>query len=162
MESKKVKPENTGLRVTGLVFAPLGALLFTLGLLLGWAIEPILLICLGSVGALFLILGVVFLEISGRKTRLQQQAVNEGRYVWGRVQGFQQDCSVYVNGRCPVRVLVEVMGSDGITHVYRSNANWKLSPMEGMIGRQVKVYGPELQHPYVDVSPLEQNLINHF
>ena len=162
METIKVKPEKSGVRTIGLIFTPLGSVLALLGLVLGFAVEPMLLVCFGCLGGLFLLIGIGCLIFSGLKTRKQQQAVDQGNYVWGTVQSFQQDMSVMVNGRCPYRVLVEVMGSDGVRNVYRSNANWKLSPLESFIGRQVKVYGPELQVPYVDLSSLEKNLVNHF
>ena len=143
METIKVKPEKSGVRTIGLIFTPLGSVFALLGLVLGFAVEPMLL-CFGSFGMFFLLIGIGCLIFSGLKARKQQQAVDQGDFVWGTVQSFQQDTSVNVNGRCPYRVLVEVMGSDGVRNVYRSNANWKLSPLESFIGRQVKVYGPEL------------------
>ena len=162
METLKVKPENSGARVVGLIFVPLGALMALLGMVLGLLADPIMMLPFGGVGVLFLLMGILFLAISGRKVRKQQQAVDRGDFIWGTVQAFQADTSVYVNGRSPIRALAEVRGSDGQVHVYRSNANWKVQPLEDLIGTQVKIYGPDLPVPYVDVSSLEKNVVRHF
>ena len=85
METIKVKPEKSGVRTIGLIFTPLGSVLALLGLVLGFAVEPMLLVCFGCLGGLFLLIGIGCLIFSGLKTRKQQQAVDRGDFVWGRV-----------------------------------------------------------------------------
>ena len=162
MEPIKVRRETTAALVLGIVFTFLGLFLLLLGQLLGRVTDPVAMIAVSAMGTGMLALGIVFLLFSSSRVRQQQKAVDAGRFVWGQIQGFERDNSIYVNGRSPIRVLVSVPGSGGISHVYRSNASWKVPPMDELIGTQLKIYGPDLKHPYVDLSPLEQQIVQHF
>ncbi len=154
----------SALDIIGMVFAAIG-LVF---LIVGTALtaygsshpenvdgDPIVfLLVFGGIGALFLVLGVVFLLLMLRRRALHQQLFAEGHYVMAQVTSVLPNYNVRVNGRTPF--VAECSYTDpetGVCHLFQSR-NIFFDPTSFLMDAQVPVYHKpgDFRHYYVDVD----------
>ena len=114
--------------ILGLIFAPMGFLFLTLGILLWYfraGEDPedpqILLYTFGGIGAAFLAAGLILLLADVRRRALQRRAYEGGYYVTARIAGVRPVTYVNRNGRCPNVVECHYTDPDtGVVHIYYS------------------------------------------
>ena len=125
----KKKMGWTAYGIIGFIFAPMGLLFVLLGILLGnnrhlsWKGPEEALIFLavfGGLGAVFLILGLVFLAVDLRRRALQRRAYESGNCVDALILGASTLNNVnMVNGH-PCVVQCAWTDGAGVVHVYKS------------------------------------------
>ncbi len=163
---KKVKRPILGLRIIGLIFTPLGAL-FTI---VGIATIPLFKshpesfngnpavfhsVFIG-VGAVYIILGIIFLNISSKKYKKLREAYDSGNYIIARFNSANQDTNIRINNQRPFIAVFEYFDQyTGIMHFYKSQPIM-FDPTHSLTGRDVKVYihpdDPECY--YVDIDDI--------
>lgn len=175
---KKVKMGVSALTIVTIVFMVLGGTFFPVGILmfvLGLKVDSemfIMAIIFGSVGTLFLALGLLFLFMELKKRKVYNRLLQEGYYILAEVVEIDRNLSVsYGNtstvggGRHPYIIKCEYMDENSTIHIF-SSRNITKYPGSDLLGRQVRVYVDRndygnFKHYYVDVDELIGNVVEH-
>lgn len=109
----------------------------------------------GGIGIFFVVFGMVFLAVSGKKGKKKKRLLNEGRKIYAEVTGGQINYNYRVNGRHPYKLECRYTDTfTGAVYLFRSDNTW-LDP-NAHIGRQVAVYvdAADMSRYHVDVESL--------
>ena len=171
--NKKIRRPISALRIIGMIFTPLGALLLIAGAATiplfkahPEAIngEPVIFhsVFIG-IGAVYVILGIVFLHISSKKYKKLQEAYDSGNYILARFNNANQDTNIRMYNRRPFIAEFEYFDQfTGIMHIYKSQPIL-FDPTHSLTGRDVRVYihpdDPECY--YVDMDEIMSNVQMH-
>ncbi len=125
MEKKKYGWTEKG--IVGFIFLPIGvvfllvcAVLLQLGALLPEE-KLVFLLSFGIIGAVFSLLGAVFLGMELRRRRRERAAFEGGYCVMAKIAGVRGNARVNMNGAHPVQVECHYIDPDtGVAHVYYS------------------------------------------
>lgn len=161
---EKKKTGLGGLGIAGLILSFMGAVYLILGVSLWIHIEEdakIIGIIFTAVGALLLLLGLLFLMLVLKKHRNTQKLVESGRYIWGDVVDCVPNYNVRVNGRHPYRLIVQYRDAMGTIHIFKSRDIYTYIVPEAL-KRKVKVYITEdYKHYYVDAEDALSLIVEH-
>ena len=159
----KVNMGTSAMKLIGIIYTILGSVFTALGLGLGLGLREVpFFLIFGGLGSIFLVLGIVFLILEGRKKRRFQKLVSAGRYLWAEVVDVDIDSSVRVNGSPMRRIVVRYTDPYGTAHLFRSQpARFNFLPEYA--GKKVRVYcdPQDLKHYYVDIDNLLQGVQYH-
>ncbi|MCR4883628.1 MAG: phage holin family protein [Clostridiales bacterium] len=174
MDRKKIRLEWSAFGIVGLVFFLIGILFLAIGLSIGFSFSRaglfqnfeegyLFLAVFGGIGAIFTVIGAVFLfrEISKRRRTLR--AFESGYYITAKVTGIVRHTNVRINGRCPYTIECQVNDRDtGKLHVYESRYLYFV-PDENLVGKEVKVYLDRMDEKsyYVDVDDIIPEVVFH-
>ncbi len=161
------------LDIIGMIFAPLGGVLILVGRIITGLAErhpenttgdPRLFFWIfGGIGAVFLILGIIFLALMLRRRAIHKRIFAEGYYVMATVTSVMPDYNIRINGKCPY--FAECSYTDpetGILHLFRSR-NIFFDPTAILMDARVPVYIEKgnYRHYYVDVDSLLPEVRRH-
>ncbi len=140
---KKIKTGMNTPKILCIVFGSLGAIYLLLGILLRLFpadLED------ATAGLVFLILGSCFLVFAAGMLipalaikRRIRALLATEQYVWGEVADIVTNYYGYANGRCCYTVLCRYQDNQGVIHIFRST-NLKTYPDNRILGKQVKIY----------------------
>lgn len=172
---KRIDP----IMIVGAVFAGLGALFTGLGVtftVLGWADMPRLFsgeiaaaggvpdelafpfigLTFAAMGLVFLLCGVGMLRSLRKQRLMREELLRFGTRVTGTVAEIYIDRSVRVNGRSPLRIMVQVQHPfTGMTQVVRGPRVWQTSLS---VGDPAEVlFDPQDEKKHVVLLPGEEN-----
>lgn len=165
MNDSRIRPISA-LGIIGGVYALLGGIFVALGIGLGIALRHTEVMILGmiftTIGAFFLILGLIFLGIIAARRANQRRLVEQGRYIWGEVTDCSVNYNVRINHAHPYYLTVRCRDTAGRTHIFRSDS-LRLYPDPSLIGKQVKVYisDDSFRKYYVDAAGILPEFIVH-
>ena len=170
---RKPKFSFSALDIIGMIFAPLGLIFVVLGAALtlygknhpeNMDGDPMLfLFVFSGIGAVFLVLGVVFLILMFCRRSLQSQIFTEGHYIMAQVTSVMPNYNVRVNGRTPYIAECSYTDPDtGVLHLFRSR-NIYFDPTSILMDAQVAVYlrPHDYRHYYMDVDAILPQTEHH-
>ncbi len=168
MSSKKVKVGISAPFIIGLIFTILGSIFSALSIGLYLALKSkmseaiIFLITFGSIGSLFLIIGVIFLFSHLFKKRKMQRLLDNGNYVMAEITETTQNYNIHINGMCPFIVYCQYQSMDGTVHIFKSR-NLYFNPDALLLNQQVRVYydNENFKNYYVDIDEVLPKVVNH-
>lgn len=173
MTKREPKYALNALDIIGMIFAPLGAVLIAVGRMITAIAEshpenttgdPRLFFWIfGGIGAVFLLLGLIFLALMFRRRSIQRRIFAEGNYIMAAVTSVQPNYNVCVNGKHPY--VAECSYTDpetGVLHLFRSR-NIYFDPTSILMDANVPVYieRGNFRHYYVDVDALLPEVQKH-
>lgn len=159
--------------IIGLIFAPMGLVFIIIGAVITVSAgsgkvqvdgDPKLFIAIfGGIGALFFILGGIFLALMIRRRSIHNRLFSQGCYVLAQVTSVLPNYSIRVNGRCPY--IAECSYTDpntGVLHIFRSR-NIYFDPTAIAMDAMVPVYvDPDnFRHYYVDIDSVLPEVQRH-
>lgn len=151
------------IKLMGMVFAGIGAVLALVGIVLLFALKgadmelywlPTVILC--SVGVIFVALGIFFVLRERGKAQMADELKARGEAIQAEVTGVNLNYSVSLNGRHPY--VVEASYRDpfsGKVHVFRSR-NLDFDPREYVQGKTVPVYckGDDFSNYFMDIDAI--------
>ncbi len=166
MNNKKIKNGMNARLLVGIIFALIGAAFFAAGLILLFTVtnetKMLFFLIFGGIGLVFLILGIFFLCLEGKKRNAQQKLLENGYYVEADFFDIDWDTTVNVNGRHPYFARFRYQDEYGNVHIFKSR-NMFINPDTLMADRKVKVYvnGTDYKYYYVDIDEILPNIYEH-
>ncbi len=170
---RKPKISFSALDIIGMIFAPMGLIFMVIGAAATAFAQqhpentqgnPMLfLLVFGGIGAVFLLLGVVFLALMFRRNAIQKAILAEGHHVMATVTGIMPNYNIRVNGRSPYVAECSYTDPDtGVVHLFRSR-NIYFDPTSILMDAQVAVYlrPHDYRHYYVDVDAVLPEIEKH-
>ena len=160
--------ENLTEGILGMIFSILGAIFLAVALIVAVAVLPaytgtedenlyILPIVFGSMGAIWLLVGIGFLIFVGIKDKKKKELIQNGNMIYAEVTGGSEVFNVQVNGRHPWKLECKYEDPfSGEIYLY-SSRNVFLDPYL-YIGQQIAVYVDKNDPSkyYVDIQSLRQ------
>ncbi len=171
--TRKPKFSLSATDIVGLIFAPLGLVFIIIGAVVTAAGESgrvqvdgdpkLFLAIFGVIGALFFILGGIFLAFMIRRRKIHDRLFSQGHYIMAQVTSVLPNYNVRVNGRCPY--VAECSYTDpntGILHLFRSR-NIYFDPTAIAMDAMVPVYvdTDNFRHYYVDIDSVLPEVQRH-
>ena len=132
--------------IIGLIFAPIGFIHLTIGLVAGSfqsfqvSGDPVIFTSVFTgMGTLFLVLGLGFIGYDLLRRHRLRQAYDGGNAVEARIRAIREIQNVNMNGRHPAVIECSYIDPYGEEHIYRSRYIYSRLT-EDLIGRTVPVY----------------------
>lgn len=164
---RKSKTGISALFIIGSVFAFLGAVFLSTGLIIYSALKEeegvvLFLLIFGGVGLLFFVLGLIFLIMEFGKKFRNDKLLKSGNYVMAEIFEVELNYNVTVNMRHPYAVRCRYQDSYGNVHIFKSR-NLLFDPTDLFKDQMVKVYvdGENYKNYYVDIDEILPNVIEH-
>lgn len=153
---------SSAFSVVGAIYTVLGGIMAALGIIFFVADIDVLDITFFGIGALFLILGIIFLCVIRHQKRRAERLIQGGRYIWGEVVDTQIVFSERVGHTHPVRLVAKYVDPYGTTHMFTSKNLYRLT-CQHMIGQKVKIYieGNNFDRYYVAIDEADDDVVYH-
>lgn len=154
------------LLIIGIVFSCLGSGFTVLGVLLPFALKDeeaaVFFPIFGSLGLIFLIIGLVLVIMKIRKKLRCSRLLRSGNYIMAEILGATVNYNVMINGRCPYVVECQYRDMLGNIHIFKSRYLY-FNPETLFQDRMVKVYveGDNYKHYYVDIDGVLPHVVRH-
>lgn len=166
---RKVKTEMNVWMLIGIIFTIIGACFsITMAALFLAFIDSdpmtfwLFLPSFGTLGVVFLAIGLILLAGQIQKTARCNKLLNSGNYITAEITEVTQNYNVRVNGRHPYIIKCIYQDRAGNIHIFTSR-NLFFDPGALLRSQQVKVYvdGEDFKHYYVDADEILPRVINH-
>lgn len=169
---RKVKMGMSAMMIVAITFIVIGATFLPIGIassMFAWSVEGSLIVfslVFGSVGTVFLIMGISFLIVEIKKRNTCNRLLREGYYITGEVVSIDRNFNVqYGKHGHPYIVRCKYEDFNRTTHIFKSH---NISRYPGKIseGTMVRIY-LDRNHPdsyknyYMDIDEVLGNVVEH-
>lgn len=139
---RKAKIGFDGMLIVGIVFAIVGPILIAVGFPYFWRFpvkETLFLSVYGSMGLIFLAIGLVFLVIKIRRKQRCNRLLQSGSYIMAEIVETKINYNVRINGKSPYVVECQYWDMAGNVHIFKSRCLY-FNPESLFKDRMVRVY----------------------
>ena len=163
---RKAKIGFDGMLIVGIVFAIVGPILIAVGISVFLAFPGegniICLSVYGSMGLIFLAIGLVFLVIKIRRKQRCNRLLQSGSYIMAEIVETKINYNVRINGKSPYVVECQYWDMAGNVHIFKSRCLY-FNPESLFKDRMVRVYveGDNYKNYYVDIDEVLPRVIRH-
>lgn len=113
------------LRLTGIIFAGIGAVFTGIGIVTAGAVHDLHFLVFSGVGGLFLCLGIIFLLFISSHNRKRARLLAEGTCIYAGITEVAMDTRFRFNGRHPLVICCQAQNpEDGRVYTFRSEGIW--------------------------------------
>lgn len=163
---RKAKIGFDGMLIVGIVFAIVGPILIAVGISVFLAVPGegniIFLSVYGSMGLIFLAIGLVFLVIKIRRKQRCNRLLQSGSYIMAEIAETKINYNVRINGKSPYVVECQYWDMAGNVHIFKSRCLY-FNPESLFKDRMVRVYveGDNYKNYYVDIDEVLPRVVRH-
>lgn len=165
--NRKVKSGSLALKILGIVFSLIGAiLLIVVAILLSTGVAKMtgyfIIIPFSVVGGTFFFIGIIFCIVTVRKEKIARRLMENGNYIMAQITEVVPNYNVTVNGRSPYVVYCQYQDITGTVHIFRSRDIF-FDPETLFKSEHVRVYvdNDNFKKYYVDIDEILPNVVTH-